>query len=412
MNNEPTPSNKTVYLPLFPENQQSGGNALITQQNNRALLLRLIKEHKVISRVELARITGLKKATITININEFLSVGLVQNAGYIESDAGRKIKGICIAPNQFYVVSVRITPEFFALALFDINSDCLLLKKCNLEPNASAQAIFELIKKEIKELSVLTNGGKIIAIGIGYDGLLSLEDWPCQGGLSGLDAALHEAFGLPVLINNSQFFSSYRWRYSSNYNMGFHILIHIHVGKIIFSSLQANPHTLVTGCQGYAGNIGSIIVERGPDGSKKSLNDILSSDAILQEVRRRMDEYPESVLAMHQDITIQEVINAYNINDRLAREVYNNALRVLGRQLSALINIINPGCIVINGDVPLHEDVLEILKEEASKDIYPKSTVEIVFYSDAKSRQTQGDAVLSAISMHITYQAFKNIQIV
>ncbi len=41
-----------------------GINSSTIQQRNRAVLLQLIRDNKVISRVDLARLTGLKKATI------------------------------------------------------------------------------------------------------------------------------------------------------------------------------------------------------------------------------------------------------------------------------------------------------------------------------------------------------------
>ena len=49
-----------------------GKNNEVIQHQNRLLVLRLIRERRVISRVELAELTGLKQATITNIINELI----------------------------------------------------------------------------------------------------------------------------------------------------------------------------------------------------------------------------------------------------------------------------------------------------------------------------------------------------
>ncbi len=410
--NESNANGRTVSLSPFPRSKQVGGNALSTQQSNRALLLRLIKDHRIISRVELARLTGLKKATITININEFLNVGLVCNAGHIESDSGRKVRGICIAPNNFYVISVRLSTSFFSLALHDINSDCIIVRRFEFDSTLTLRAVFGLMRAEIQKFISLVSSAKVIAIGVGYDGVITLSDWPVHSDEEfDLEAALTAAFDIPVMINSSLYFSTYQWRHLSEYNMSLHTFMLVNVGPVVSSFLQASPETLLTGSQGYAGSIGRIGVGFDANGNVLTLDDVLTADAIIKTVRQMMPDYPDSILNRYPRLTIQRVIDAYEMGDSLARDVYERAFRTLGRLFSELINFSNPDCIVLNGDIPYSEDVLRLLKEESSKNIHPNAKVDIIFDSSATSSAEQNDPILSGISLFLTNRSFKSIVI-
>ena len=73
-----------TYDPRFSvlkKRQKNGKNASTILQDNRNLLLQLIREKGMISRKQLAEESGLQQATVTIIIKEFLEQGLIYENG-------------------------------------------------------------------------------------------------------------------------------------------------------------------------------------------------------------------------------------------------------------------------------------------------------------------------------------------
>ena len=60
-----------------------GKNSEDIQEMNRSLIIRLLQRSKTISRAELAKKSGLKQATITNIINDFINWGMVEETGII-----------------------------------------------------------------------------------------------------------------------------------------------------------------------------------------------------------------------------------------------------------------------------------------------------------------------------------------
>ena len=67
--------------------QSTQGNTFDTmQQNNRILVLRLIKEAGEISRKALSQATNLNSSTITLIVNELTEANLICETGLIEGE--------------------------------------------------------------------------------------------------------------------------------------------------------------------------------------------------------------------------------------------------------------------------------------------------------------------------------------
>ena len=68
-------NSRNISVP--PEN--GGRNASDIQASNRQLILRLIRQNAVISRTELTERSGLKPATITLIVNEYLKKQVIED---------------------------------------------------------------------------------------------------------------------------------------------------------------------------------------------------------------------------------------------------------------------------------------------------------------------------------------------
>ncbi len=104
-----------------------GTNAKLVKVHNRALVLKLIQQHELISRKEIADITGLTQATITKITSALISQGLVTEMG---TDAygqgwGRKPIGLAINREKHKIISVFLGRSVVRAAVCDLAGNIL-----------------------------------------------------------------------------------------------------------------------------------------------------------------------------------------------------------------------------------------------------------------------------------------------
>lgn len=388
-----------------------GSNSSTVQQLNRAVLLQLIRDKKVISRVDLARLTGLKKATITINVNEFIRVGLVQDGGTVTSETGRKIKGISLTPNNFFVLCVHLNSRFVEVAVYDITSECTSKVKKDYDHRIGSREAYEGMIELVDGLLKTVSTEKIIAIGIGYDGIFSENYLNYSGNPDAfnLKAEVEKKYDKPVWVEQALLYAAHDWRYKNEENLNTQSYIYVRIDSVVTSIFQVNKKLLLTGTKGRAGSIGLCRIGEDEYGNPIKLDDVLSDDGIVEAVKRKLDEYPDSILRKKNDITIEDVITAYYNDDPLALTIIDNACGELGKLLAYYICFANPDKIILGGDIPRLQRIIDVIKENAFQGIPEDVLPEVVFdYDTITSTQKQ---IMGGISEFVTNRCLKHIQI-
>ena len=77
-----------------------------SQLINRALVLDLLRQEGICSRATLSQLSGLKQATITNIINEFIACGLVIETGLMSGSKGRRSIGISLTKRDILLYCV------------------------------------------------------------------------------------------------------------------------------------------------------------------------------------------------------------------------------------------------------------------------------------------------------------------
>lgn len=91
------------------------------QKINRTLVLRLVRQEKLVSRAEIAKLSGLQRATITNIVKELIELGIVVENGLLSGDKGRRSIGIRINGEKFCVAGVMVTREYFGVSLIGLS---------------------------------------------------------------------------------------------------------------------------------------------------------------------------------------------------------------------------------------------------------------------------------------------------
>jgi hypothetical protein len=137
--------------------------------SNNNLLLRLLWQHQVISRADLARITGMSRPSISAIVAEHLELGLISEIGHGESSGGRR------------PVLLRFEDDAHLIAGLDFGASHISLMLSNLRgqevewlsvpaqtrdaPEPSIQIAMDLLKEGIT--LARRRGRKVIGLGIG-----------------------------------------------------------------------------------------------------------------------------------------------------------------------------------------------------------------------------------------------------
>jgi len=361
------------------ESHKGKADAGLMGELNRSIVLNFIRQENSISRAEIAHRTKLSRSAVSNIINSLLDEGIIQESGIGESKGGRRPIMVNFNYSAAFVLGV------------DMGANHLLALVTDLEGNTIAgyQAEFSVEKGPEVGLPILVNlihnilaeqnaaHKKILGIGLAVTGPLdsstgTVVNPPIMPGWSKfpLRRYLNDEFRLPVLVDNDANLGALgeKWRGAG---IGCNNLAYVKIGTGIGCGLILDGK-LYRGSTGSAGEIGHITITRdGPPcrcGSFGCLESMAGSTAIINRVKLAIEAGRETSLTnwngSTESITVQAISDAAKTGDRLTTEVLTDAGRYIGIALANLVNLFNPGLIILGGGVAtVGEALLEPLKQ-------------------------------------------------
>jgi predicted NBD/HSP70 family sugar kinase len=145
------------------------------RRENRAAVLSSLYFSRPGSRQELGGATGLSPASVTNVVRELLDDGIVNEAGYEDSDGGRPRVLLDINPDYGYVIGVDIGETRIRVELFDLAMTDRAKAEYPLNP---AEHEVDVVVRDIGSglSAVLTDAGvdpaSVLGIGIGVPGIV------------------------------------------------------------------------------------------------------------------------------------------------------------------------------------------------------------------------------------------------
>jgi len=178
---------------------------------SRAALLDVIRGAGQISRVDLARETGLTGATVSTVVRRLIDDGLVVEVGRAESTGGKPAVLLSIEPEARYAVGVHLDHGGITYVIADLGGAVVSRWR---RPGAGADAPGAVVERMAAELGALVSQAgidreRILGLGVVSPGPVIrssgmaltppvMEAWAQFP----IDDALQTAVGLPVLLEN------------------------------------------------------------------------------------------------------------------------------------------------------------------------------------------------------------------
>ncbi|MFB5197023.1 ROK family protein [Neobacillus sp. KR4-4] len=344
------------------------GDAAFIKNMNRSLILSKIVEHKMISRAELAKMTGLNKATISVQVSDLLEKKLIIETQQEHKSLGRRPVMLSVNRDAGFVLGIDLDKNSITFTISDLIGTSVQTEIIELEVSAY-DVILDLLIEQIKSYKqrfTPTYYG-VVGIAIGIHGIVNkneMVDYVPQHGWQNknLKKDLENEIGVKVYIENNANLCSiaekvYKHHQSSNL-LSVSLYSGIGIGFIINGVLFKGYH-------GYAGEIGHMIVV--PNGLPCSCGNLGCWEQYASEMSLfiKLAEKQKDLAFNFEDIQhrIKEHDSAFN-------EELDQFLYFLSIGLNNLINLYNPEILVVNSEaLRLFPDTANKLKTHLSSSI-------------------------------------------
>lgn len=395
-----------------------------TKNFNKHAILDLIRfTSGGISRAELARRMGLSRAAVTAIVNDLLGINIVRETHATTTTSGRRPIMLEIEPKHGYVLGVDIGVTHLSLILADLSARVVSETEIPSEISRGPENCLDEVDRRVQAL--LAQAGlslqDILSTGVGVPGPIAGDGGiviapPIMPGWDNfpIRSDLHKRWGCPVSLNNDAELGALgEWAYGAGREES--NLIYVKVGSGVGAGLLLDNH-IYRGATGTAGEIGHMTIERdGPMcdcGNRGCLEVLAGGRAIAQQARRAVLSRQRTQLALVEPldkITAKDVALAAGRGDLIAQLILSEAGEYLGTAIAGLINLLNPGIVVIGGGVAQAGDLLLEPIRQAVQSRSLKAAVQVVRITSAVlgRRSTSMGAVVQALSIYLHQLAEK-----
>ncbi|OCB00213.1 ROK family transcriptional regulator [Clostridium beijerinckii] len=337
------------------------------KETNRKKIIALLLKKNEITKLDISRILDISITTVSTNITELKSEGIVEDVRSLESTGGRKAIAIKLNENCRYSIGVALTPNHIKISLVNIKKK--VIESMRVRHNSDGiENIINLLNENIDLLMKKYNlcSANLLGIGISLPGTVDFKEGIIKYSylLGAKDFNLKEKFeylDIPVYVDNEANLSAY-YEFLNKRDI-LRNLLYVSITEGLGLGIIINGK-IYRGDNNSSGELGhtkiAIDGKKCKCGARGCLEAYTSMNSLI-------DSYNEANSSNISDI--DEFEERYNQNDKDAHDALNDYLKTLSLGLSNLVMIFDPSSIVIGGDINnLLNDKIDMLKKEVYKD--------------------------------------------
>ncbi len=344
---------------------------------NRHIALNLIREHQPISRADLARLIKMTRGVVSVLVQELIAQGLIYEGATGEAARGRKPTFLHIRTHDRLVVAidVRFTRTF--LMLCDFSGRQLAIE--NFETVVPiAEFVKDLtgrIRKLLRRqgLGVTCEGIGLVVPGMVDQRTGKILNAPALGWRDvDIRTKLAAATGLPVHIENSGRASALAQLWlTRGETSGGHNFVYISVSDGVGVGVVVNGE-LLRGRDHIAGEFGHMPLNLdgprcmcGNNGCWEAYTSNLATLSRYFGWNLSKDSPKHLKDAERSSFTVLDLIACARRGDSKAVAAVLATGRFLGLGIGTIINLVNPDCLYLAGEITTAWDLIEETLREA-----------------------------------------------
>jgi predicted NBD/HSP70 family sugar kinase len=333
------------------------------RQMNRLRILEALYRHPASSRGDLARHTGLSRATVSTLVEELVRARVVEEHRDEDTpmtaspEAGPRASGrppvlLSLVSRAAFAVGLDFGHQHIRVAVCDLSGEPVVDEWSPAEvdhaPIESLDLAHELVRSALQSAGLAPD--RLLGVGMGLAAPINkltgeLEADGILPGWHGIKPAaeMERRLALPVALENDANVGALGEK-AFGAARGVDDLIYIRLSAGIGAGLilDGRPYR---GIAGVAGEVGHILSDpSGPIcrcGNRGCLESVASPVAVAALLER----------SVGQPVPIKRLLELVAAGDRGARRAVSDAGEAVGRALSTLVNVLNPALIVVGGDL-------------------------------------------------------------
>lgn len=350
----------------------SSRRAIVKQPNKDVVLDMIRRSPEGISRAEIAESLSVSRATVSAIVDRLIASGIVLERGAGVSRGGRRPIVLQLNPDAGRVLGIDLGATHLLVVVSDLSGHVLVEAEKQLDISDGPEVCLEQVRRLVDELlsQRAVTWEQIWAVGMGVPGpVITAQGMvsypPIMPGWDRFPIRQHleSLWHKPAFVDNDADLGALG---EGTFGAGrdeSH-LAYIKIGTGIGCGILLDGK-IYHGVLGTAGEIGHVTIS--PDGppckcgNYGCLEAMAGGRAIAQRAKLAVAAGQPTMLAHRnheRPLTDQDVIQAARAGDPLSQQLLSDAGRLIGTALASLINLLNPGLIIIGGRMATAEDLL------------------------------------------------------
>ncbi|MEU0488473.1 ROK family transcriptional regulator [Nocardiopsis sp. NPDC006139] len=329
------------------------------REANLGVVLRTIRESAPCSRAAVAAATGLNKTTVSSLVADLMARGLVRETGRTaQSGVGRPGVLLDLDDTSVAALGLEVNVDYLSVVAVDLVQRELTARHTPFDareagPDESARRIVAALREAADDPAV--RGRTVVGAGIAVPGLVdapsgTVRRAPNLGWADFPLGARADALGFPVRVDNDANLGAVA-EYRVGSFAGTPDLVYV-TGEVGIGAGVLTDGALLRGAGGFAGELGHLALDPGgPEcscGRRGCLEAVAGIGAILRDALPGLA--PGGPLSgADVAVLVDTAVGRAAAGDAVAVAALERAGGMLGRGLAALVNLVDPGLVLLGG---------------------------------------------------------------
>lgn len=325
-------------------------------------IVNMVRTGEAMTRPEIGRVTGLGRGVVTQRVDHAIELGYLEDGEFGPSSGGRAPRTLRFNGERGTIVVCALGALHIHVGIAHLDGDILDQSHRAWDISRGPAETLEAAMAMIDEVLARGSGTPVWGIAVGVPGPVDFESGrpvapPIMPGWNGFDLRrrFEQRYDAPVWVDNDVNLLALGERARRRDETP--DLIYCKVGSGIGAGLLSRGR-IHRGANGAAGDIGHVRVRDAEAlcrcGKTGCLEAVAGGWALVRDAEHALAEGATGALAARSDadpLTPERIARSAEDGDALAISLIQRSARDVGESIAALVNMFNPGVIVIGGAV-------------------------------------------------------------
>ncbi len=330
--------------------------------HNLSLTLNLIRDQGMITRAEIIRITGLSAPTISSLVNILIASDFVREGGIGLSSGGRKPVVLEFNYEARKIMGIDMGATHITIIVMNLKGEVTKHFSCHMDVLSKPAESLQVIRTAVEGILADSNLTEKDLLGIGFTvpaplvnektGEFITHYMPAWKDIHCVTPLLEIIKETPIYFENDANAAALAEKWWGC-GIGYDNLVYIKLGTGVGSGLIIDG-TVYKGFNGTAGEIGHTTIEADGRncrcGNRGCLESYIGIQGILSDGRRALAN-DKNWTGRLDELNVKGVVKAAREGNLECEKIITTAGYYLGIGLANIINLVDPGLLILGGDL-------------------------------------------------------------